>query len=614
MKRIYTFVVLAGLALVGCPQDVCFEVSTTDPRYDRDGDGYCESTVECVDGSEPGDCDDGDWAIHPGAVEVCGDGIDWDCSGDSDDGTMDQDGDGDLSESCSGGSDCDDTDPSMNSTDADEDGLSSCEGDCDDHEPLAHPDLLEVCNDWIDNDCDGTDNGCALSGTFDLAAADAKLLGEAETDHLAYSRGLASAGDVDGDGFDDLLVGARYNDEGGPNAGAAYLVTGPVQGTVSLSNAEAKLLGENENDVAGYSVSTAGDQNGDGLPDLLVGAYGYDTTGTNAGIVYVVYGPDIHGTLELSDADARLMGEAENDYAGFHAVCAGDVDGDGTADLLVGAQGDDTNGEDSGAVYLVYGPVSGEMELAEADAKFVGENAGDAVGKALSPAGDLDGDGAIDDLVLTAEYHDGSGDGAGAAYVLYDVAEGDVDLASAQALLLGVAAGDNVMAVSTAGDVDGDGIDDLLLGAHNHDGGGDGAGIAYLLYDQPLGIRNLSAEEVQRVGEAEGDGAGWPATIVGDVNGDGFDDVLIGAHKTDTNGDASGTAYLEYGPLEGTDSLGAADVKFQGEAANDHAGVFNAAAGDMNDDGYDDIAVSAYGDDTAADAAGAVYIVYGRGL
>ena len=159
---------------------------------------------------------------------------------------------------------------------------------------------------------------------------------------------------MNGDGFDDLLVGARYQNAGGTQAGAAYLVLGPVTGTVDLAAADAKLVGEESEDLAGFSVSSAGDVNGDGFDDLLVGAYGQDACDLDAGAAYLVLGP-VTGTVDLAAADAKLVGEEPGDWAGYTLSYSGDVNGDGLGDFLVGAGQNDEGGVDAGAAYLILG-------------------------------------------------------------------------------------------------------------------------------------------------------------------------------------------------------------------------------------------------------------------
>ena len=170
--------------------------------------------------------------------------------------------------------------------------------------------------------------------------------------------------------------------------------------TLDLSMADAKLVGERGYDSAGGSVSGAGDVNADGHDDLLVGAPGDKNA---AGAAYLVLGP-VTGTLDLSLATARLVGERGNDTAGDSVSGAHDVDGDGHDDLLVGASGNPALIDAPGAAYLVLGPVSGTLDLSLADAKFLGEGSGDQAGYSVSGAGDVDGDG-HDDLLKIGRAH-----------------------------------------------------------------------------------------------------------------------------------------------------------------------------------------------------------------
>ena len=607
-SRVHPFIALAFLVLgaclppldsVDCVDEVCDgedndcdgEVDESDALdasaffMDADGDGFglTESTTTACElpeghAEQDGDCDDGDPDTYPGAEETWYDGVDQDCAGDDD---YDQDTDGHQSADY-GGDDCDDT------------------------QPTVHPGAFEY-SDGLDNDCDGTTDHLVLSGAYaafygeadldylgvslagagdvngdgldDLflgahgvdeagskagaaylflgpaaeasspADADAALIGEDEMDFAGMA--VAGAGDVDADGHDDLLVGALYHSANQESAGAAYLVLGPAEGTIDLATANSIFYGEGSQDYAGTSVAGAGDLDGDGYADLLVGAPYFDASSEpnglgNHGAAYVVTGP-ASASLTLSEATARLAGEAPEDYAGTALAGAGDVDGDGYADILVGAYAEDEGGTDAGAAYLWLGPVTGERSLTDAHAKLLGEQVDDLAGMAVAGAGDTDGDGHAD-ILVGASREDSGGVDAGAAYLLLGpISGGTLTLASADAKLQGARGGDTACRVAGAGDVNGDGLDDVLVGAQAEDSGGTNAGAAYLLLGPVSGTLRLSSADAELRGETAGDDAGLAVNGAGDVDGDGFADILVGARYHDAGGEDRGAAYLLLG-------------------------------------------------------------------
>ena len=198
-----------------------------------------------------------------------------------------------------------------------------------------------------------------------LENSDASFWGEKAED---YSGRVAGAGDVNGDGYDDILISANCNDDGAPDAGQTYLILGKASGwsmDTDLSNADASFWGEGEDDLSGSSVACAGDINRDGYDDILIGAPYDDEGGYLAGQTYLILGKvsgwskDTH----LSTADASFWGEGEDNQSGFSVACTGDVNGNGADDILIGTIYNDEGGLDAGQTYLIFGePVDTDLD------------------------------------------------------------------------------------------------------------------------------------------------------------------------------------------------------------------------------------------------------------
>ena len=471
-------------------------------------------------------------------------------------------------------------------------------------------------------------------------SADAVLVGEASYDRLGGS--VSAAGDVNGDGFGDFILGAAGNGEGGYNAGAAYVIFGKADGVGPLDLAVLepadgfKILGDAAYDRAGLSVAAAGDVNGDGFSDILVGAPGNDTGAANAGAAYLIFGrqSDIHD-LDLAalaaDEGAGIHGTAASDYAGYSVSSAGDVDGDGFDDFVIGAYGRNSY---QGVLYLLFGGPQGigPIDLAAIDPAdgiaIAGGAAGARTGVRVAAAGDVNGDG-FGDIAVGADGHDGGGADAGLVYVIFGrgTGFGTVDLADLDPAdgfsIQGEAAGDRLgLQVAAAGDVNADGYGDLILGAFT-DSNGQDAGAVYLIFGKqagfgPVDLAGLDAGDGVRIaGGAAGDAVGIGAAGAGDVNGDGFDDLLVGAFLADGGGVDSGAAYVVFGRatgLAGVDfaNIAAADgFRLDGGSDYDHAGASVAAAGDLDGDGFGDLLVGAPDDGTTGSNAGAAYVVFG---
>ena len=384
-----------------------------------------------------------------------------------------------------------------------------------------------------------------MTGTTSLGGCEVELQGESQYDGAGNV--VIGVGDVDGDGLDDLLVGASGQDSGGTSAGAAYIVPGPVIGTVELKNALVRITGETE--MAGFpdaGISGLGDANDDGVNDLLLPSYGVDFGGDAAGAAYLLLGP-ISAETTLADSAARLIGEEADDYAGIDSCWAGDTDGDGTDDLVVAAYGNDEGGTSAGAVYLVLGTRRGDVDLGAADAKWIGEYENDHAGRGVAGPGDVNDDGYAD-VLIGAPYESSTTTNGGTAYLVQGPFTGATSLGGASVSFHGnVAGGIAGHAVAGPGDVDGDGHPDLLIGAYYDSDAAIGAGAAYLHHGPFAGAIDLDSADAKLLGEKENDLAGHPVAGAGDVDGDGKADLLIGAYSDDTSGDQAGAVYLVLG-------------------------------------------------------------------
>lgn len=450
---------------------------------------------------------------------------------------------------------------------------------------------------------------------------------------------LSTVGDFNGDGFDDILIGARgAQPNGNSRAGEAYLIYGrgnaaTLSGAFDLSAADVTFNGLNVRDYTG-TVATAGDFNGDGLSDLLIGASGADPDGKlEAGSAYLVYGRSggstLTGTFDLAMADVTFNGASAFDGVGRVISSAGDVNGDGLDDLLFGAQS--SGPDEAGQTYLVYGrgdaeTLSGAFDLANADVTFDGINFNDQAGESVASAGDFNGDG-LGDILIGA----GQNGPDGTIYLIYgrsgdETLSGAFDLATADVMFNGTDLRNTSNFPLSSGDFNGDGLGDILIGAYlSGEPGPDGeGGQAHLIYgrggeEELLGAYDVDNADVTFNGIGFRDRAGSDVSSAGDVDGDGIDDILVAAMEADPDGRIrAGQTYLIYGRggtavLLGDIDLADADATFDGIDAKDYSGTSVSSAGDFNGDGLTDILIGAsHGDPNDKLGSGEIYLIYGQ--
>ena len=452
---------------------------------DADQDGYGENTESVTQCLQPdsyavvrGDCDDTSADYNPSASERC-DGVDNNCDGQVDEELTDTyypdaDGDG-FGDPTSPIEACDELD-----------GHVQDDSDCDDTSDEVHPEAEELCRNGRDDNCDGVTDICEYS----LENGSDALYYGGTTDALAGCD-LGRAGDINGDGYSDLVIGAWGYSGSLDQQGAAYVVLGPLETLedgasepkTNLNGADIVIEGGNADDWFGERVHGVGDVNGDGYDDLAVTTLRWDDSGSgknNVGAAYVFYGPLESGTsLDLSahEPDLLYSGENQADWLGG-SLGWGDLDGDGLSDMIIGITGRDLYSEsgvqeasNNGGYFVVYGGTAPGMRDEDVHPLWMGQDS-ESAGQAPIAA-DFDGDG-FDDLALGVRKHEFS---RGVVYLI----DGPVETSGALQEHPAIYGAENYDQFGTgvaAGDLTGDGLVDTNdlqelmtnLGTCIHDG------------------------------------------------------------------------------------------------------------------------------------------------
>ena len=514
---------------------------------DLDGDGFgggdvyraCSPPAEAV--YVAGDCDDGDLAIRPDAVEVCGDGIDNDC--DSASTACETTAAEALVARYGEGASANAAQTFGSAGDVNNDGLADL--------------IVGAPGTSVDAVSEGVAYilPSAVGSSGGLHEGAWRILGE--EDGGSVGKAVLGLGDIDGDGFGDALVGGFQVDVGRfVNAGRVWLVRGgglPAGGgDVGVSALPDSIDGGANYGWFGGGLASAGDLDNDGLDDVLVGATGDRTTAAAAGAVSLITGATLaalDGAVPAATAArTKWVGENTLDYLGARLAGPGDLDGDGIDDLALAADNCNTLGSQYGRVYLFWGPVdAGVVPVASADVMLDGLAAGDRAGGALAPAGDADGDG-YRDLWASVTRDDYTFEDGGAVFLV----AGGTELAGLSGPLREMARmrinspGTGQIfgqSLSGARDWDGDGENDLLVGVPQYGASEEGA--AYL-FTGPFGA-DLDAATDRRAliaGDGVSDHLGSAVALLPDVLSAGRVAIGLGTFEDDGGGNDAGALFL----------------------------------------------------------------------
>lgn len=441
----------------------------------------------------------------------------------------------------------------------------------------------------------------AYYGAADSLADDAGWTKASNLENAHFGHSVASAGDINADGYADIIVGGPQWDGGQAYEGIACIYVGSATGL--LSAPPWCKEGDQESAYFGWSVSTAGDVNGDGYDDVIVGAPYYQYINhDNEGTAWVY-----HGSSSGLSTSPSWHKDSDQDDAqfGYAVGNAGDVNGDGYGDVIVGSPFYDSSETDEGGAWLYKGSAAGLISTPIWHA--YGGQEGAEFGYDVGTAGDINADG-YSDVIIGAPYWDNDENNEGGAWVY---------LGSKDGLSLthkwrndGDQIGANYgSSVSTAGDVNGDGHSDIIIGTPGWNGTYENEGKAEVYHSSGNSI--YLSPSWTKVSNQLSAYFGYSFGSAGDVNGDGYADIIVGGYLWHDGETGEGGAWVYHGSSTGV--ISAPKWYGQGDQTSAHYGSSVAGAGDTNGDGYAEVVVGAPWYEVSHNQEGRAFVYYGNG-
>ena len=467
-------------------------------------------------------------------------------------------------------------------------------------------------------------NDGTVSDTIEIN--DIALNGPILNNKDSFGSSIANIGDLNGDGISDIAVGAPGDNAGGPDRGTIHVMVmnrdGAISSTIEINSNTPNVLDLKDNDDFGTSITNIGDWNGDGISDIAIGAIGHFNTNNNRGAIHVIFlysNVGISSTIEINSNTPNGPDLKNNDFFGHSIADIGDLNGDGISDIAVGAPGD------RGALHIMLmkrdGTISSTIEINSNTTNGPVLNNFDFFGQSTANIGDLNGDG-ISDIAVGAPRDSAGGSNRGALHIMLMNDDGTVsdtikineDTPNGPDLK-----NNDFFGQSTAniGDLNGDGISDIAVGAPGDSAGGPDRGTIHVMVMNRDGTISSTIEINSNTPNGpnlkNNDYFGYSIANIGDLNGDGISDIAVGS-KDSIGGPGRGAIHIMLMNNDGTvsDTIEINSNTPNGPVLNDfdHFGDSIANIGDLNGDGISDIAVGAFEGDPSGFRRGVIHILF----